>query len=117
MSLHPALDALIAALLVVAAFFALVGSIGLVKLGDFMKRLHGPTKASTLGVGGVLIASILYFTFAGGAPFLHELLITGFVFLTAPIGAHLMAHAAIRFDAAAEPPRAPTHKAEPPDQG
>lgn len=112
MSLHPILDALIAILLVIAAFFALVGSVGLVKLGDFMKRLHGPTKASTLGVGGVLIASILYFTFAGVGPFLHEILITGFVFLTAPIGAHLMAHAAMRYDAAAEPPPVPGHKAE-----
>lgn len=112
MNLHPALDALIAVLLIGAAFFALVGSIGLVKLGDFMKRLHGPTKASTLGVGGVLIASILYFAFADSAPFLRELLITAFVFLTAPIGAHLMAHAAIRFDAAAEPPPGPGQKAE-----
>mgnify|MGYP001810272414 CR=1 FL=1 len=117
MSLHLALDAISALLLVVAAFFALVGSIGLVKLGDFMKRLHGPTKASTLGVGGVLIASILHFTVAGNAPFLHELLITAFVFLTAPIGAHLMAHAAMRFDATAEPPPAPGHDAERTNQG
>lgn len=117
MNLHPVLDALIALTLIGAAFFALVGSIGLVKLGDFMKRLHGPTKASTLGVGGVLIASNLYFTFADEAPFLHELLITGFVFLTAPIGAHLMAHAAMRFDATAEPPPAPGHKAERSDAG
>jgi multicomponent K+:H+ antiporter subunit G len=104
MNLHPVLDILIALTLIGAAFFALVGSIGLVKLSDFMKRLHGPTKASTLGVGGVLIASILYFSFSGAAPFLHELLITAFVFLTAPIGAHLMAHAALRYDATAEPP-------------
>lgn len=117
MSLHPVLDALIAVLLVIAAFFALVGSIGLVKLGEFMKRLHGPTKASTLGVGCVLIASILFFTFTGTAPLFHELLITAFVFLTAPIGAHLIAHAAMRFDATAEPPPAPPHKAERSDAG
>lgn len=117
MTLHPVLDALIAILLVIAAFFALVGSIGLVKLGEFMKRLHGPTKASTLGVGGVLIASILYFTFAGTAPLLHELLITGFVFLTAPIGAHLMAHAAMRYDATAEAPPPPSAQTERSDAG
>ena len=45
------LDALVAALLVLGGLFALVGSYGLAKLGDFMKRLHGPTKASTLGIG------------------------------------------------------------------
>ena len=58
-------DALIAALLVVGAAFALVGSIALVKLSDFYKRLHGPTKATTLGVGGVLLASALYFSVRG----------------------------------------------------
>jgi multicomponent K+:H+ antiporter subunit G len=55
------LDILIAALLVIGASFALIGAYGLVKLGDFLKRLHGPTKASTVGVGAVLMASILYF--------------------------------------------------------
>jgi multicomponent K+:H+ antiporter subunit G len=43
--------------LLVGAGFALIGSIGLVRLPDFFSRLHGPTKATTLGVGGMLIAS------------------------------------------------------------
>jgi multicomponent K+:H+ antiporter subunit G len=30
-----------------------------------MQRLHAPTKATTLGVGSVLIASILYFLLTG----------------------------------------------------
>ena len=47
--------------LVIAGLFGLVGSYGLVRLPDPMSRLHAPTKATTLGVGGVLIASILYF--------------------------------------------------------
>ena len=51
-------DALVAFLLVAGAFFAFVGSLGLAKLSSFEKRLHGPTKAATLGVGGVLLASI-----------------------------------------------------------
>jgi multicomponent K+:H+ antiporter subunit G len=88
-------DALIAALLVVGAAFALVGSWGLAKLGDFYKRLHGPTKATTLGVGGVLIASAVYFSVRDGSLSLHELLITLFVFLTAPISAHLLVKAAL----------------------
>ena len=99
-------DALIAALLVVGVAFALVGSWGLAKLADFYKRLHGPTKATTLGVGSVLIASSIYFSVRGGTPSLHELLITLFVFLTAPISAHLLVKAALhlarRDDASAE---------------
>ena len=46
------------ALLVTGAAFALIGGVALVKrFFDFFKRLHGPTKATTLGVGGVLLAS------------------------------------------------------------
>ena len=37
-----------------------VGAIGMLRFRDFFQRLHAPTKATTLGVGGVLIASIIY---------------------------------------------------------
>lgn len=83
-------DILITVLLVVAGFFGLVGSIGLLKLPDPMTRLHGPTKATTLGVGGVLIASMLYFWAYEGRFSWHELMITLFLFLTAPITAHFI---------------------------
>jgi multicomponent K+:H+ antiporter subunit G len=101
------LDALITALLVIGAVFALVGSLGLAKLSDFYKRLHGPTKATTLGVGCVLIASALYFSVRQQAPSLHELLITLFLFLTAPVSAHLLIKAALKLDAGARPPEPP----------
>jgi multicomponent K+:H+ antiporter subunit G len=82
-------------LLVTGGFFALVGTIGLVRLRDFMMRLHGPTKVSTLGIGLLLIASMLVMTF-GGQLAVHELLITLFVFMTAPISAHLLVRAALK---------------------
>ena len=110
------LDVVLAVLLVIGAAFTLIGSWGLAKLGDFFKRLHGPTKASTLGVGCVLIASMLYFTFRPGSAgaSLHELLITLFVFLTAPISAHLLVKAALVLDPGARPapPRPPGGEAE-----
>ena len=89
------LDTLLALLVTAGTLFALVGSWGLAKLGDFLKRLHGPTKATTLGVGCVLIASALWFSVARGSASLHELLITLFLFLTAPVSANLMALAAL----------------------
>lgn len=101
------LDLLLAAMIVASMFFALVGAIGLCKLRDFMMRLHGPTKASTLGVGGALLASMGYFAWAGGPPVAHELMVTLFVFLTAPIAAHAMAKAAMRLDPSAKPPPRP----------
>jgi multicomponent K+:H+ antiporter subunit G len=88
-------DALIAAMLLVSAFTALVGSLALVKFSDFFKRLHGPTKATTLGVGGVLIASAVYFTLRAPGFSVHEFLITVFLLLTAPVSAHLLVKAAM----------------------
>jgi multicomponent K+:H+ antiporter subunit G len=105
--LPPWLDALLAALVLVGTAFALVGSWGLAKLSDFLKRLHGPTKATTLGVGCVLIASALWFSVARGTPSLHELLITLFLFLTAPVSAHLLIKAALRVERSIERPPPP----------
>jgi multicomponent K+:H+ antiporter subunit G len=85
---------LAALLLVVGGSFALIGAIGLVRLPDFYMRLHAPTKATTLGVGGVLLASMVL-GWARGMPAIHELLITLFLFVTAPVSANLMAMAAL----------------------
>lgn len=85
------LEILIAAFIVFAGLFGLVGTFGLVKLRDTMQRLHGPTKATTLGIGCALIASMLYFLATKGAVSLHEGLIALFLFLTAPITANSIA--------------------------
>ncbi|AWI85308.1 Na+/H+ antiporter subunit G [Alloyangia pacifica] len=86
---HDILDIVIAAALVIGGLFTLVGSIGLLKLQAPMARLHAPTKASTLGVGSILLASVL-FAFASGAPSYHELLIIAFLFMTAPVSAYFI---------------------------
>lgn len=90
-----ALDWLIAACALIGATFTLLGSIGMAKLPDFFTRLHAPTKATTLGVGGLMLASLLYFSTHGGRIGLHELLLTAFLFITAPVTAHLLAKAAL----------------------
>ncbi len=87
------MEALISALLVIGAAFALVGSIALARLPDAMQRLHGPTKATTLGVGSILIASMLYLYVYKSVFSFHEILIGVFLVLTAPISAHLIAKA------------------------
>ena len=90
----------IAALICLAAFFLFVGSLGLAKLPDLMRRLHGPTKATTLGIGSMLIASMLYFILERGTVSIHELLITTFLFLTSPVTALMVAKAHILCDKA-----------------
>jgi len=87
----------ISACLVISGVFGLVGSFGLIKLPDPMMRLHAPTKATTLGVGGALIASMLYFYFVAGNFSFHELMITLFLFLTAPITGHFVAKTHLHF--------------------
>ena len=86
-------EILVSIALVVSGIFGFVGSYGLVKLRTTLQRLHAPTKATTLGVGGVLIASIIFFFAETGHITLHELLITLFLFLTAPITANFIAKA------------------------
>ena len=94
-NLTAVLDVLIAALLVTGGAFALIGSWGFAKLHDFYKRLHGPTKASTLGVGCLLIASGLYFGTRAAEPDLRPVLIAVFLFITAPVSAHLLVKAVL----------------------
>jgi multicomponent K+:H+ antiporter subunit G len=89
-------DIAIAALLVVGGLFTVVGAFGLARLPDFFMRLHGPTKATTLGVGSFLVASMIYFVAVGDGLRMHKVLITAFLFLTAPVSAHLLARAGMK---------------------
>ena len=100
------LEVLLAVLLLTGGLFALVGSLGLLRFPDFFMRLHAPTKATTLGVGGLLLASMAAAWWRGetGAP---ELMITLFLFITAPVSANLMAKAAIHLGLASRAGPAP----------
>jgi len=102
-------EILLSVLVLAGAAFTFIGSLGLWRLRDFYARLHGPTKASTLGVGCLLIASSIFFSVTGdanGGVSLHEILVTLFLFITAPISAHLLAKAALhrRLPSQAPPP-------------
>jgi multicomponent K+:H+ antiporter subunit G len=104
------IELLAAFLLVVGGVFALVGAIGLVRFPDFFMRLHAPTKATTLGVGGVLLASLVL-GWARGEPAVQELLITLFLFVTAPVSANLMAMAALHLQVASRAKPVPESRA------
>ena len=105
--LHLAWQVLIALALLIGGVFALVGAVGVLRFRDFYMRLHAPTKATTLGVGGVLVASMAG-SWAQGSLGMHELLITLFLFITAPVSANLMAKAALHL-------RVPSKAGQPPD--
>jgi multicomponent K+:H+ antiporter subunit G len=99
-------EAVAAVLLVAGGLFALVGAIGLARFGDFFMRLHAPTKATTLGVGGVLAASLVL-RWVQGSFGAQELLITLFLFVTAPVSANLMAKAALHLRLRSKAPLPP----------
>ena len=92
------MDYLLSFLILAGALFTFIGSLGLARLRDFYCRLHGPTKATTLGVGCLLIASSVHFSQHGDGLSLHEVLVTLFLFITAPVSAHLLAKAALHLE-------------------
>ncbi|TDL81131.1 Na+/H+ antiporter subunit G [Palleronia sediminis] len=89
--------------LLLGAMFTIVGSYGLLKLDDPMKRLHAPTKAATMGVGSLLAAAMLHEAAAGEVS-VNEILIMVFLFLTAPISANFIAKVAIHGRTCDRPP-------------
>jgi multicomponent Na+:H+ antiporter subunit G len=74
------------------SLFGLLAAIGIFRMPDLFTRMQASTKTGTLGLGCILTAVAVYFadlTVAATA-----LLIVSFVFLTAPVAAHVLARAA-----------------------
>lgn len=95
----PAWAAVLTALLVLfGATLALIGSVGLLRLASFYDRIHAPTLGTTLGIGSMLIASMLFFSVLQTRLVLHELLIAIFMVVTTPITLMLLARAALYRD-------------------
>jgi len=85
---------IVAGLVVAGGAFSLIGSLGLVRMPDFFTRLHGPSKATTIGMGSILLASALYMSVRGPGLSLHEFMISLFIVITTPVASHLLGKAA-----------------------
>jgi multicomponent Na+:H+ antiporter subunit G len=85
-------EVLVAILLILGAVIRLLSSIGLVRFGDVFMRMHASTKASTLGMGFILMGTALYFGEALITIKLVALLVI--YFFSAPTGTQVLAHAA-----------------------
>lgn len=81
--------------LLIGSLLTVVGTLGLLRLPNFMQRIHGPAITITFGAGSILIASMLMFSGLESRPVIHELLITLFVFMTAPLSAMMIMRAAV----------------------
>jgi|GEM_PF-257358 len=87
-------DIIVSFFLVVGIFFIITGTVGLLRLPDFYNRIHAPTKATTLGVSSIILGAIIHFYGVLPDAGFKELLAIVFIFLTAPVGAHMLAKAA-----------------------
>ena len=80
------------------ALLAFIGSLGLLRLGDFYQRVHAPTLGTTLGTFCMLAASITCFSVLHGRPIFNEILIGVFLTLTTPITLMLLVRTALHRD-------------------
>ncbi|MBW4706631.1 Na+/H+ antiporter subunit G [Roseobacter sp. YSTF-M11] len=92
--------------LLIGSGFVFVGAVGLLKFNDPMTRVHAPTKVGTVGIGMLLLGSMVYSNSLGSTS-IHELLIMAFLFVTAPISAHFIAKVNIHRRACETPPSPP----------
>jgi multicomponent Na+:H+ antiporter subunit G len=90
--MNPINDLLAALLAIGAATLMLLAAIGVVRMPDVFTRMQASAKAASLGSGLALLAAALHF--AELSVVVRALLAIGFIFLTAPISAHMISRAA-----------------------
>ncbi len=88
--------AVVSFLLVVAGFFALTGSVGLLRLRDFYSRIHAPTLANTLAAFCLVVSILITASFVQHRFVAHSLLVSFFLIITSPVTAMLLMRAAIK---------------------
>jgi multicomponent K+:H+ antiporter subunit G len=98
---------LTAVLVLTGAAVALIGSLGLLRLGSFYERVHAPTLGTTLGTGCMLMASMIYFSVLQTRPVLHEALIALLALVTTPVTLILLVRAAVFRDRSENADRIP----------
>lgn len=92
------IDLLTVAFLLFGLFFLTLAAVGVVRLPDLYHRMHAASKGSTLGVTGLLIASILAFSLHPEGDLAGIVtrvgLVIVFLFIANPVGSHLLSKAA-----------------------
>lgn len=97
----------VAFFLLVGASLTLIGAIGFLRLPTFYERIHAPTLGTSWGIGGIMIASMVFFSVSSRGLVLHEILVGIFVTVTTPVTFMLLARAALYRDRMARDGRVP----------
>ncbi|MEQ9461458.1 MAG: monovalent cation/H(+) antiporter subunit G [Phycisphaeraceae bacterium] len=86
-------DALTLLTLLIGMAFMLIGAIGIVRLPDTYHRLHAASKCATLGLAGLLLASVFHI---GTLAVVTKAIVTlVFACVAVPVGSHILAKAAL----------------------
>lgn len=85
------IDIVVAILWLSGSGFALLAALGVLRLPDVFTRMQASTKASTLGVGCLLLGAALHLGDFGS--FIRAASIGAFILLTTPVAAHVIARA------------------------
>ena len=89
-------DFVTATMWIVGSAFAFLAALGVLRMPDVFTRMQASTKASTLGLGCLLIGAALQLDDL--ASMIRVVSIGAFIFLTTPVSAHVIARAAYRAD-------------------
>lgn len=108
---------LVAFFLVVGAGLALIGTIGFARLPTFYERIHAPTLGTSWGTGGIVMASMIFFTALESRPVFQEIIVGIFVTVTTPVTLMLLARAALHRDRAEGNPDVPAAATPEPEKG
>jgi multicomponent Na+:H+ antiporter subunit G len=82
------------ALLLAGSAFSLLAAIGVLRLPDLYTRMHAASKAGAVG-GGLVLLAVALVSFDGSVA-LRAIIGTGFLLLTTPVSAHLLAQVSHR---------------------
>jgi multicomponent K+:H+ antiporter subunit G len=106
------IEALTAALVIIGALAALIGSFGLLRFRSFFQRVHTPTLGATVGTWGFTAATMSQASFAANQPYLHVLLIALLIAMTAPVTTVFLMRAALFRARARREPDVPILRAQ-----
>lgn len=88
------INSLIILFITIGVFFIVVTAIGLIRLPDVYSRAHAASKSATLAVMSILIGVFLHFWLVEGNFNPRIILGIVFLFITGPVGGHMVAKAA-----------------------
>lgn len=88
-------EAIVATLLVLSGFLALVSAIGFLRLPDFFMRMHPPALAYTLASWCVAMAGAVHLSVLEGRLALHPLLIPVLLAFSVPVTTLLLARVSL----------------------